>query len=405
MVQAVNNQQTSPFGTGGSLAFAIVTGDGVDDAQYNELRWIIDILDGQPVHPHSGGPQYEGTQRVGWGDYMYWHPDKPSIDIYGQSYNFPAYVGLLNQAGVQFQGPALSVPWYMAFGNHDGLQMGNLPISSPYDPSLLKRVNKLATGNRKLINPPLFSARRFLDAIEARDTAALLSLIEGVPHGEQAWFTITPDKLRHVILHQDYMAEFLNTTATPGPVGHGFTKDGVANDIGYYTFDPAPQVHCIVLDTLNRGGYEHGSLDGTQYAWLQSDLIAHSSYYYDASGNKVSTGNADSLLVLFSHHSIGTMTNSVPDPYHPGPRYLGPEVEALLHNFPNVIAWFNGHIHANNIWPHPDPNQRTGGFWEVNTASHMEWPEHSRLTEIMDMGDGTLQILCVMLDHAAPVSP
>ena len=44
------------------------------------------------------------------------------------------------------------------------------------------------------------------------------------------------------------------------------------------------------------------------------------------------------------------------------------------------------------------------GFWQINTASHIDWPEQARLIEIMDNRDGTLSLFGTMLDSAAPVA-
>ena len=57
----------------------------------------------------------------------------------------------------------------------------------------------------------------------------------------------------------------------------------------------------------------------------------------------------------------------------------------------------------------PHPPQRdlgahgpAGGFWEINTASHIDFPQQGRIIEIADNTDGTLSIFTTILDHAAP---
>src|SRR5437868_11230728 len=87
------------------------------------------------------------------------------------------------------------------------------------------------------------------------------------------------------------------------------------------------------------------------------------------------------------------------------PRVLGPQLEALLHRFPNVILWLNGHTHRNRATPHPDPTGRTSGFWEVTTCSLLDWPAQARLVEIVSNHDGTLSVLCTMVDHGGPADP
>jgi hypothetical protein len=85
------------------------------------------------------------------------------------------------------------------------------------------------------------------------------------------------------------------------------------------------------------------------------------------------------------------------------PRVQGDEVATLLLASPQVIAFVNGHSHTNQIWAHTRTTGR-GGFWEINTASHIDWPQQSRLIEIVDNADGTLSIFTTMVDHAGPAS-
>jgi hypothetical protein len=83
---------------------------------------------------------------------------------------------------------------------------------------------------------------------------------------------------------------------------------------------------------------------------------------------------------------------------------LGDAVVAELLKHPNVVAWVNGHTHSNRILAHRrrSGGHVVGGFWEINTASHIDWPQQGRIVEIADNRDGTLSIFCTMLDHAAP---
>jgi len=82
----------------------------------------------------------------------------------------------------------------------------------------------------------------------------------------------------------------------------------------------------------------------------------------------------------------------------------GTEILALLHRFPNVVLWLNGHTHANAVCPRRDPDHPARGFWEVTTCAVMDWPCQTRLVELIDAG-GYLSIVCTMVDHDAPVAP
>ena len=73
----------------------------------------------------------------------------------------------------------------------------------------------------------------------------------------------------------------------------------------------------------------------------------------------------------------------------------------MLLRFGNVVLWLNGHIHANRVSARGDERGSGGGFWEVTTASLVDWPCQSRLVEVIDAGDGFLAIACTMVDHDA----
>ena len=83
------------------------------------------------------------------------------------------------------------------------------------------------------------------------------------------------------------------------------------------------------------------------------------------------------------------------------PRVLGDEVTAYLLTQPRLVAWVNGHTHRNEITAHTRADG-SGGFWEINTASHIDYPQQSRLVEVADNKDGTLSIFTTIVDHAGP---
>jgi metallophosphoesterase (TIGR03767 family) len=384
MVRKVRAVRRGPV-TGRPFSFVICTGDNIDNEQYNELRWFIDVLDGgKTVKPDSGGSGYEGVQAATWGDPEYWHPD-PVADKYKQEYGFPNYPGLLNDAGKAFKATGLGMPWWQSFGNHDGLMQGNAPRNEEF--------NAIAIGPAKFTGPP--------PGMNPCDPFANLAAAPTRP--------VTPDLARRIVRRSEYIAEHFTTTGTPA--GHGFTAANRTDGTAYYVRDDHPLIRFISLDTVNPGGFSEGSIGAVQFAWLEQRLIEVSSLYYDAAGNQVTTSNQDRLVILFSHHGLRSLDNpnSSPDPNEPGsndlPRVLADEVEALLHRFPNVIAWVDGHTHNNIIDPRPDPSGRTAGFWDIGTAAHVDWICQSRVVELAIRADGTISIFCTMLDHDAPPDP
>lgn len=391
MVQAMNRVGRGPA-TGLGLAFTINTGDAADNVQYNEIRWIIDLLDGGRVRPDSGDPnRYEGVMDWTSYDRAYWHPEgaPPGAqpDVGYAKYGFPRVKGLIDAARRPFQATGLAMPWLAAFGNHDGLIQGNLPVNP--------LVSGLATGGIKIGAPADDGqAERLARMIQNADAAELVRLSREQGGAGGLFRPVTPDWNRRMLSRREVVAEHFTTSASLR--GHGFTAANLLEGTAYYGFDQGV-VRGLVLDTVNPNGYSEGSLDKKQFAWLEAQLKAGSSRYHAADGTVVKHSVKDRLFVLFSHHPIGSLENPLG-----GDRVLGDEVRALLLRYPNVILWVNGHTHRNQVIPHA--REGSGGFWEVNTAAHIDFPQQSRIVELADNGDGTLSIFATILDSAGPAS-
>jgi hypothetical protein len=72
----------------------------------------------------------------------------------------------------------------------------------------------------------------------------------------------------------------------------------------------------------------------------------------------------------------------------------------LLNSYPNLLLWICGHMHQNNITPHPsqDTNSPESGFWEVQTASLRDFPQEFRAWEILRNTDNSISILTTDID-------
>lgn len=383
MVSAIEAVGRGPV-TRRRLDFALCTGDNSDNAQRNELRWQIDILDGTPFTPNSGDPKrFEGVhdQDAATYDVHYWHPDGTpqgqQDDNLRRVHGFPVVKGLLEAATRPFTPRGLSMPWYTAYGNHDGLVQGNFPQSF--------QLTRAAEGPAKIVSLPAGATPLdFERAVTGQDPGPIADALTTAPVR-----TVTADPQRKVLSRTESVKEHFTTGGTP--LGHGFTSQNVTDGTAYYVFDPSPQVRGIVLDTVNPNGNSSGSIDPVQFAWLRARL------------EEVSGPGKDRLVVVFSHHTIETMNNALVFAEDPRPRVQGPAVRDLLLQFPNVVLWVNGHTHRNKVTAFRGATDGSG-FWQLNTAAHVDWPCQSRLVELVDNRDGTLSIFATLIDVAAPLS-
>ncbi|HEY1077508.1 MAG TPA: hypothetical protein VGE51_12525 [Fontimonas sp.] len=265
---------------------------------------------------------------------------------------------------------ALDMPWYVAFGNHDGYLRGTIPLTTP-----LNEIS-LLTGRHYM-----FDAHEFID-------------------------------------------EFFVTSPSPGPVGHGFNyadtarrMDEDSRNDGHYATDAAGgKVRLIVLNTIIDGvdpriplsvlrnpfALSDGSIDRLQFEWLQAELASSS-----ARGQ---------LALIFSHHPdltfaeygmFGALVNI---------EVTAAELDAELASWPHVVAWVAGHTHqhrirafkvedgigSNGTVETPVTCKQQGactGFWQIESASLIDHPQEQRLLELLDNGDGSGTIRASVLQH------
>ena len=439
MVEQVRNT-TSPV-DGRQIEFVMTTGDNTDNTQCNETRWMIDLMDGgKVVNPDSGletpetftdedlcltpaspppttappacditpdGQLYDGVRGGG----EYYEPDSSAPGEDGPGYrpdqgareirDFP---GLFEEMNKPFLATGFDdLPWYGIFGNHDGLIQGNAPRNPAYE--------AYATGCLKV--------KSLSD-----EPTTWPQVMAGVLGETPATTVVPPDPRRRPLRKQEYIAEHFETMGTP--VGHGFTPRNLETGEGNYAFSPKPGLRFIVLDSIAEGGLEAGNIDHPQFLWLHGELSKA-----DAAGQ---------LSLVFAHHSIRTMGQPPVSPfpygdtggnltplvhYGDGPRETGisqpcltmdaaapvyptETLRCLLLRHRSVIAFVNGHEHANRVDAFeraPGTGPAQGGFWEINTASHIDWPQQSRVLDIVDNRDGTISIFGTTIDHAAPLNP
>jgi len=454
-IRNVNRNRTSPVRQGNGrrdrVRFAITTGDLPDNQEFNETNWFLDVMRGKRVDPFSGttvtagspcgspahgaltqaqadqlnasvaARRYVGVQN--YSDYGvpareggFWDPDQaPPLTPASLYAAFPRYPGLLDAAQKPFTPEGLKLPWFISRGNHDGLIQGNVPASN-----VLFRT--IATSCFKIFPSLSFDPATYAGKSPEELIAALVT---DLPKLLASSKLVPPDPNRRFVSKPEY-----KSLAAGANHDHGFgyvspsqdkASDGTAS---YYAYNPKPGWRFISLDTVAEGGGANGNIDNPQFNWLKHELDANSSVSYNSAGKLVKDKDPNRLIVLYHHHTLATMDNPTPDedagctnpqeagcdgdPRNSRPIHLGQtganSYRSLLLRYPNVVLVVDGHTHHNGVIPHRRPGASTG-FWEVNTASHVDWPQQSRLLDVMDNRNGTLSIFGTILDTAAPITP
>jgi metallophosphoesterase (TIGR03767 family) len=382
LVAATNAVATSPL-SGARMAWCVQTGDNVDNRTAGELRWWIDVLDGRPVTPNTGADgRYEGLQRSGWKGA--WHPDRAGWDRRSRA-GFPYLPGFLDAAVGAFEPVGLDVPWLAVFGNHDLIFQGT------FGPSGSVRLDTLgemleATGRKPVGPRGLAQALGVATAFGPDPTRW-----ERVARGPWVQSVTADPERRRPVSTEEYLAALLDSgpggRGGPGPDGHGYTAADRDAGRTWWSRAEGDRIQVIGLDTCNHTNGDGGGIGPRQLAWLSDELERC----------------RDRVVVLLSHHSTWTMTNATDDTADPGRRALGPEVVALVDRHPQVVLWVNGHTHEHTVVPHRRADaDGGGGWWELNTASGIDFGQQGRTVELFDNGDGTLSIVATVLDHAAP---
>lgn len=443
MIQQLNAfTAASPVAAGdGSFApmdLTVGTGDLADSQQKNETEWVRTLVEGGPLNPGSGtdpatsgDPICVGLDALGlipdaetpsnytgvqdFDDYVEGpapqHYDPDTDPTTGPFADWPVYTGLQDRAQAPFMATGLDVPFYAVFGNHDGLVQGNAAANAAYE--------RVATGCVKPMAPVVADPGSLQEAYEGvlndiagLNLAGVLSLLGSDP---TKLGPVPPDPNRQYVSKLQYKNIF---RAGSQADGYGFdlvdpaVETASNGSAGYYAWSPRPGLRFITLDTVSEAGVigpsADGNIDDPQFQWLKDQLDAAT--------------DADELVVLFSHHAIPSLTADFPDedappctaadahghdmnpgcdvdPRDSSPIHLGPDMDALLAQYPHVVAWVAGHSHVNSIEPHP--NGDGGGFWSIRVAAEADWPQQSRLVQIFDNEDGTLSIFGTILDHAS----
>ncbi len=373
-IQTINAlHKRTPFDFGMSL------GDAANNTQYNELRWFIDVIDGKVITPSSG-------DHLGAGTVDYQRPFKA--------------VGLNKD-----------IPWFQVIGNHDQFWSGSYcETTKTMAAHVGSTVLNMAAGN----NSPTggINGTGFYTGVVDGSTSLGLVIKSGP---QDQWIPapqVAADPDRRSLTTSlsstaNWMREFFNTTTMP--VGHGFTRSNLDRDFACYSFQPKSgiPIKVIVLDDTMKGTgdqqYARACLDKLRLEWLVAEL---------EEGQR-----NDELMIVAAHIPVRPQQTLAPDSntfdlfVAPPSVVTDEKLLTILHGFPNLMLWMSGHRHINVISPQPFnandlSDQPEGSFWEVETASLRDFPQHLRTFDIRRNSDNTISIVVTNVDPAvSPRSP
>jgi hypothetical protein len=130
-----------------------------------------------------------------------------------------------------------------------------------------------------------------------------------------------------------------------------------------YHADIGRDLRLIVLDLARRAGGSGGLVRPDQPGWLASQL--------DGSGGR--------WVIVVSHQPLARSEG-------------GESILSLLDGHPRVLAALAGHTHRNSIEPR-------AGYWLINTASLIDYPQQARALRVVRTAGGGVAIQTWMLDH------
>lgn len=334
--------------SGREVDFLLHTGDGCDNAQYNELEWLLGLLDGRMINPLSGPDD---------------RPDdaKPtaSLDPYA-----PFQASGLYRNGVHGARP--TIPWYGLAGNHDSFATGVFPF---YERPFGKRVAPLPPAPRPgVVLPTEFDPTGFLAYGNVTPNEPGPLKLFQLPR------YVEPNAARMFFNKVDFVRALFATRT--GPAGHGMSsEDGPS----WYSVSPVEGLRLIGLDTSDPGHripgffYVEAAISAAQVEFLRSELEA--------------ARDRDEVTIVATHHPSDTLEQIL------GTTITTAQFRDLLAGYSNVVLHLCGHKHRNRV-------THRGSYLEIETCSTIDLPQEGRLIEIRrHETTGEISIAYEMFSH------
>lgn len=366
---------------------ALCTGDNIDNAQRNELDMFLALMAGGKARLSAQGCVQEAGSELGRGPWPFWCPD-PSVKDRWKARGYPALDGFIELAGATLHCAGLGLPWASLPGNHDFMRQGTALVEPD--------IEGIALGCEKLLCRP--------DGLE---TANLPNLFVEAParfsrHPDQGASSAGPEtKPKAGVRRVQAMAErravskqeWMRLHVKYGALGYGErqAREGCVD-----TVIDLDHARLILLDTNHPAGDYQGSIGARQLAWLEERLAE-------------ADRERGRMAIVASHHGSATLVNRRPsttigsDALGGSERLQAKAMVAALHRHPSVVAWLTGHRHVHRVKAHAPLSGSAGsGFWEITTASIIDWPSQTRAIELIGHRGGAMEIVCTLQDHLAP---
>ncbi len=319
-------------------------GDLIDNDQSNELTQALAILRGGTVRPGSGPDGYFGVQLASDPDPFYYRPD---LDA-------PRHPGLLRQSVRPFVSAGLGPRWCPVLGDHDILVAGEIAPTT--------ETRELALGDRAVWELPpglTLPPGASLSGSDSPDGPPAPQLVDRFLAQALAApkVRVPPDPDRREMASSEVVGRLQSASGV---------RSG-ASTLDYHV-DLGASLRLIVIDLARRDGGSGGLVRPGQPEWLAGTLA----------------GAGDRWVIAVSHQPLESSDG-------------GEQLLALLDSHPRVIAALAGHTHRNQITPRPTGN---GGYWLINTASLIDYPQQARALQVVGTEGGGVAIQTWMLDHA-----
>jgi metallophosphoesterase (TIGR03767 family) len=358
-VEAIANDPVGPV-TGRPFDIVVSSGDNIDNAQRNELDAYLAIVAGGVTRLDAHGSAQDADADPAIRPWPYWSPD-PSVPDMWRAVGYPVVDDLIERASAPVASRGLGIDWTSVPGNHDLMRQGTALPNPAIDAIAVAPVKSLR-------RPAGFTPADPLDLY--LDHPQDFSVGKG--------FAIDASAARRSIDRGEWIEGHIAAGAL------GYTAANLESG-SIDTVIDFEHVRLILLDTNHPAGDYEGSVGVNQLAWLEDRLAEVD--------RATASGSTRRLAILVSHHGADTLVN---ERGHDPARRLASELTDVVHRHACVVAWLVGHRHINRIEPR---RGAAGGFWEITTSSTIDWPSQTRAIELVRHDDGSVELLCTMIDH------